>query len=207
MPGARPKKEGMRERNDSLIIVKADGGLVEANDVYQEFGELHSDKDGATINLQHKIPVYHPTVLGRPPIQDRMIYYVDEEPQDCGFDPFYMFGKLKSVYNLTATDNTHDSDTDRKHKRNMDMIFTIFGGFLLVFAFFIAPMIGFSLKTSGETVTPAPAEQRNNSFPTPTPPSGSPTSMKIEGGFNNPMNLEMAWNSGAPTNPFDWETR
>ena len=56
----KQKKERMHERNDSMIIAKSDGGMVEATDVYQEFGELHSDEDGATIDIQHKIPILEP---------------------------------------------------------------------------------------------------------------------------------------------------
>ena len=178
MPGMRPKKEGMREKNDSLVIVKADGGLVEADNVYQEFGELHSDKDGATVDVQHKIPVFEPAVVGRPPIQKRTIYYIDEEPQDAGFDPFYMFGTLKSVYNLSASGDTMDADVERKHKRTMDMIFTIFGAFLLVFAFFLAPLIGFSLKTTGD------AEPDPSNPPSPSSPSSPNT--PAEGAFPTP---------------------
>ena len=166
------KKEKMRERNDSLVIVKADGGLVEADDVYQEFGELHSDTDGATIDIQHKIPVFRPTVLGRPPIQDKMIYYVDAEPEDAGFDPNFIFGKLKSAHNLSVAKGTLEAEKERKHRRNMDLIFVASGVFLLIFALFLAPAMGFSLRTDGgaggnrrpppvdETAPPPPLENR-----------------------------------------------
>ena len=166
MPGMKPKKEGFRDRNDSLVVVKADGGLVEANDVYQEFGELHSDKDGVTIDIQHKIPVLHPTVLGRPPVQEKMLYYIDEEPQDCGFDPFYMHGKLKSAYGMSASGNTVEAEAERKHKRMMDTIFMIVAVFLLVFAFFLAPLMGFELRTGGEE--DAVVEQRGEQREQPT---------------------------------------
>lgn len=157
----KSKKERMRERNDSLMIVKADNGLVEADNVYQEFGELQSDSDAITIDIQHKIPVFKPTVLGRPPIQDRMIYYIDDEPEDAGFDPVFMFGKLKSAYNLSFSKNTQEQDQEQKHRRNMDVMFILAGTGLLVFAFFIAPLIGFSFTTGPSEETP-PA-------PTPTP--------------------------------------
>ena len=168
MPSGKRRKEGMRERNDSLVVVKADGGQVEADDVYQEFGELHSDKDSVTIDVQHKIPVLHPTILGRPPIQKRTLYYVDEEPQDAGFDPFYVHGKLKSAYGLSYTGDTVEAEAERKHKRLMDMLFTCVGGFLLVFALFIGPMMGFELQTGpdeGPAVAPteaAPPAEGNN---------------------------------------------
>lgn len=157
MPGRNNKSEGMHERNDSLVIVKADGGLVVANDVYQEFGELHSDKDGVTIDIQNKIPILKPTIIGRPPIQDRMVYYVDEDGQDCGFDPFYMYGKLKSAYNLSRSNRTQDADANQKHKRNMDMMFTVAGGCVLLFALFLAPLMGFSLKINQDEAPPPPA--------------------------------------------------
>ena len=152
----RPKKERMYEHNDSLIIVKADGGLVEADDVYQEFGELHSDTDRATIDIQHKIPVFKPTVLGRPPIQDKMIYYVDAEPDDCGFDPVFMYSKLKSAYSMSSQKSTHQVDDERKHRRNMDVTFILAGSFMLVFAFILAPLFGISITTSQEDSPPPP---------------------------------------------------
>ena len=168
MPGMRPKKEKMRDRNDSLIIVKADGGLVEADNVYQEFGELHSDEDGATIDVQQKIPVFEPTVVGQPPIQKRTIYYIDEEPQDCGFDPYFMFSKLKSAYVLSASGETTDADNAAKHKRTMDMVFTAAAVFLLLFAFVLSPLFGIRFSGTG-TQTTAPQGAPENSFPTPTP--------------------------------------
>ena len=151
----RLKKEGMYDQNDSLVIVKADGGLVEAEKVYQEFDELHSDQDGATIDVQHKIPVLEATVFGRPPIQTKTTYYIDEEQRDCGFDPSFMFGKLKSAYNLSITKGTHEAEGERKHRRNMDIIFVCAGACLLMFAFFLAPLMGWSLNT-GSTEPPPP---------------------------------------------------
>ena len=76
-----------------------------------------------------------------------MIYYIDTEPEDCGFDPMFMFSKLASAYNLSARDSTFEAEEERKHRRNMDVLFVIAGTMLLVFAFLIAPLIGFTLKT------------------------------------------------------------
>ena len=151
-------KEGFRDQNDSLVVTKADGGLVETSNVYQEFGELHSDDDGVSFDLQRKIPVYRPTVLGRPPVQDRMIYYLDEEPSDSGFDPVFMHGKLKSAYGMSASRETRDAEKERNHKRLMDALLTLAGAFLLVFAFFIAPAIGFKIgdAEATESSTTAP---------------------------------------------------
>ena len=152
----RQKREKMNEKNDTIVIAKADGGVAEDDKVFQEFGELHSEEFGATINIQHKIPVLEPTVLGRPPVQKKMIYYIDEEPQDCGFDPEFMFGKLPSAYNLSANGNGHENEEERKHKRNMDVLFVIAGAFFLVFAILIAPMIGWTLKSGDGDDTPVP---------------------------------------------------
>lgn len=108
MPRGANKSEGLKEKNDTLVVVKADGGLTLAKDVYQEFGELHSDKDSVTIDIQQKIPVLKPTILGRPPLQDRTLYYVDEEPLDAGFDPNFMHGKLNAAYSQTISGDTID---------------------------------------------------------------------------------------------------
>ena len=171
-------KEGFRDQNDSLVVTKADGGLVETSNVYQEFGELHSDDDGVSFDLQRKIPVYRPTVLGRPPVQDRMIYYLDEEPSDSGFDPVFMHGKLKSAYGMSASRETRDAEKERNHKRLMDALLTVAGGFLLVFAFFIAPAIGFKIGDAAATEAPttAPAGVGNAS----TTAGGGPGAGRVQ---------------------------
>ena len=173
------KKERMHERNDSCIIIKADGGMVEADDVYQEFGELHSDTDGVTINLQHKVAVLKPTVLGRPPVQDKMVYYVDQEPNDCGFDPEFMFGKLKSAYTMSARKRTIEAQQEKSHQRTMDIVFVVMGVSLLLFAFVIAPIIGFTLNT-------------DNSDEGPRPPG------------NGPSRLSRRNHTNAPWTSFSW---
>ena len=156
MPSKKNKSEGFKERNDTLVVVKADGGLVLADDVYQEFGELHSDKDSVTIDIQHKIPVLRPTILGRPPVQHGTLYYVDEEPLDAGFDSQFMHGKLKSAYSQTISGDTVEADKQRSHKRKKDLFFMITGVFFLAFALIIAPMMGLELRTGGEEGTVAP---------------------------------------------------
>ena len=155
MPGS-DKSEGLREKNDTLVVVKADGGLTLAKDVYQEFGELHSDKDSVTIDLQQKIPVLKPTILGRPPLQDKTLYYVDEEPLDAGFDSKFMHSKLNAAYSQTISGDTMEAEKERKHKRLKDIVYIGTGAFLLLFALILAPMMGLELKTSGEEGT-APA--------------------------------------------------
>ena len=150
MPGSANKSEGLREKNDTLVVVKADGGLTLAKDVYQEFGELHSDKDSVTIDLQQKIPVLKPTILGRPPLQDRTLYYVDEEPLDAGFDPKFMHSKLNAAYSQTISGDTMEAEKERKHKRLKDLVYMGTGAFFLLFALILAPMMGLQLQTSGE---------------------------------------------------------
>ena len=157
MLGSANKSEGLREKNDTLVVVKADGGLTLAKDVYQEFGELHSDKDSVTIDLQQKIPVLKATILGRPPLQDRTLYYVDEEPLDAGFDPKFMHSKLNAAYSQTISGDTMEAEKERSHKRLKDLVYMGTGAFFLMFALVLAPMMGLQLKAGGEDSPPVRA--------------------------------------------------
>ena len=171
MPGMRPKKEGLNERNDTMIVAKADGGMSEVNDVYSEFGELHCDKEGITIDIQEKVPVLEPTVTGRPPVQRKTIYFLDSEPIDAGFDPHFMHGKLKAAYNLSASGNTKDAERERNHKRMMDLMFIMAGLFMLFLAF-VLPMFGITVsmgEPEGGSAPSRPSGPAESTFPTPTP--------------------------------------
>ena len=149
--------EGYRDRNDSIVIAKGDGGIWETDKIYQEFGELHADQEGISINLQEKVPVYEPTKIGRPPVQRRKTYYVDEEQAECAFDPHYIHGKLYAAYNQSVAEETLEAQKARDDRRKKDTAFIVLGVLILVMFVIVLPAFGWSLNVGSEATDTASA--------------------------------------------------
>ena len=164
--------EPLNDQHETLIIRKVDGGLVE-DDVRQQYGDLHSDEGSFTVNK--KIPVYKPTRLGRPRLQDRMLYFLSAEEHDPYDDEDWVHRKLPEAYGNALAEA-------REKNKNKTSNGAITGGgvmsviwMLLAFTLFLTIWMGGSVagQSSNSPVTdsgvaePPPTVQVDELRPTP----------------------------------------
>ena len=128
------KHEKLREKNDVLIIAKQDGGVVEIDDIRPEYGELRSESEDVSVAGMKKIPVYRPTVSGRPPLLHRTVYYLDSEPADPGFDATFNHGTLRAAYRQSVAEQISEGEKQRRHAQMIDRITLAVGAGVLIFA-------------------------------------------------------------------------
>lgn len=131
---AHVKNEGSHDANDTCIIEKLDGSQYITKDAYLETGYLHIPDANWSFRPKtgRKIPVVSYNVHGQPPTQVGLVYYADEEPTDPLQDPYFMNGVLPNVYNKAFTGTTRQDIKDRAQKRNVNMVFGLIGGVLML---------------------------------------------------------------------------
>ena len=132
----RGRTERHDEKNDVVIVAKADGGISQTKDVREEFGWLHVDEWGMTFPLIDPVPVYAFTREGHAVIQSYSAYFfADETPSPFTLDRLMHTG-LEEAYRTAANGRSVRQRKDDQSRIRLNWVCALAGIALLAGALF-----------------------------------------------------------------------
>ena len=154
---ARDFNEELDAKNDSVIILKYDGGITRIDDLELISGNLTSvEHNFAFRPTRGKITIYESTRLGQPPVSKENLHIVAHEPEHPEEAPYFINRDLHEIRDRSRI-GTKRSGLFKRKRSKLNILFGVTAIFLLIFALVGVPVFEIGIDDGSD---PSPAFQK-----------------------------------------------